>query len=168
MEFNNKILDVGCGKNKTKGAIGIDISLQTQADVICNLKYLTIPFKDNIFSHIICKQIIEHLLDVESFLKELCRIGKNGAKIIIQTPHFSSYMAYGDYAHYHAFSCFFLDNLAQKIGFKIIKKEITFHRAFRKYGINWLANKFPLSYERFWTFIFPAEHLHIELEIIKS
>jgi 2-polyprenyl-3-methyl-5-hydroxy-6-metoxy-1,4-benzoquinol methylase len=163
-----KILDVGCGNNKTKGAIGIDGSLSTQADVICEFKHRMFPFKDNIFDLVVCKQIIEHLSDTESFLKELHRLGKNGARIIIQTPHFSSYMAYGDYTHCHVFSFFFLDNLAQKASFKIIKKEITFHRAFRRYGINWIANKFPLTYERFWAYIFPAEHIYFELEIIKS
>ena len=159
MEFYNKILDVGCGNNKTKGAIGIDVSLQTQADVICNLINLIIPFKDNIFDIIICKQIIEHLPEVEKFLKELYRMGKNCGKVIIETPHFSSYMSYGDYKHCHRFSYFTLDYLTKKIGFKIIKKDITFHRAFRRYGINWLANKFPLSYERFWAFIFPQNTL---------
>ena len=53
------ILDVGCGNNKTQGAIGVDIYPDTQADVICNLNSYTYPFKNDIFDLIICKQIIE-------------------------------------------------------------------------------------------------------------
>ncbi|MFH1678529.1 MAG: methyltransferase domain-containing protein [Candidatus Omnitrophota bacterium] len=127
----------------------------------------TYPFRDNLFDSIICKQIIEHLPDTEAFLKELRRLAKKGGKIIIQTPHFSSYMAYGDYQHCHMFSIFFLDKLADRIGFKITNKTITFHRSYRRYMIHRWANRFPLTYERFWTYIFPAEHLYFELEVIK-
>jgi len=161
------ILDVGCGNNKAQGAIGVDIYLDTQADVICNLRSYAYPFKNDIFDLIICKQIIEHIPDTDMFLKELHRIARNNAKVIIETPHFSSYMAYGDYQHCHAFSVCFLDKLAGRIGFKILKRNITFHRSLRRFKINWLANKFPVSYERFWAFIFPAEHLHFELEVVK-
>lgn len=162
-----RVLDVGCGNNKAKGAIGIDIFHDTQADVICDLKTPNYPFKDNVFDLIVCKQIIEHLPDTEAFLRELHRLTKRSGKIVIQTPHFSSYMSYGDYQHCHMFSVFFLDKLADKVGFKIVKREITFHRSYRRYKINWWANRFPLSYERFWTYIFPAEHLNFELEVIK-
>lgn len=162
-----KILDVGCGNNKTKGAIGIDISENSSADIVCDLRSYSYPFEKDTFDLIICKQVIEHLPDTEAFLRELCRIGKKGAKIIIQTPHFSSHLAYGDYQHCHTFSVFFLDKAADKLAFKIIKREITFHRSFRRCKINWWANKFPLGYERFWTYIFPAEHIHFELEVSK-
>ena len=37
----------------------------------------------------------------------------------------------------------------------------------RCYGLGWFANKYPRSYGRFWAFIFPAEHLHFEQEVIK-
>ena len=163
-----RILDVGCGRNKAKQAIGLDISRDSQADLICNLNAPTYPFKQESFDLVICKQVIEHLPDTGCFLRELCRISRNKARIVIQTPHFSSFMAYGDYQHCHAFSVFFLDKLADKLGFRIIDRKIKFHRSLRRYGINWLANKFPLSYERFWAFIFPAEHLHIELEVLKG
>ena len=37
MLINMKILDFGCGKRKQKGATGIDISKDTDADVIHDL-----------------------------------------------------------------------------------------------------------------------------------
>jgi hypothetical protein len=42
-----KILDVGCGKNKRKGAIGIDIDPNSDADVIHDLNIFPWPFNDN-------------------------------------------------------------------------------------------------------------------------
>jgi len=163
-----RVLDVGCGNNKTHGAIGIDISCNSQCDAICDLNNSLYPFKDSVFDAVICKQVIEHLPDSSAFLKELYRLVKSGGRVIIQTPHFSCYLAHADYQHCHTFSVFFLDKLAERIGFKITKREITFHRNYRRYKINWWANKFPLAYERFWTYIFPAEHMYFELEVIKA
>ena len=73
-----KILDLGCGKRKQKGAIGIDISKDTDADVIYDLNSIPYPFPDNEFDYIYANNIIEHLLDVIEAMEELHRISKNG------------------------------------------------------------------------------------------
>ena len=44
-----KIFDVGCGANKTEGAIGLDHNPRTNADVIHDLGELPYPFPDNEF-----------------------------------------------------------------------------------------------------------------------
>ena len=38
----------------------------------------TFPFSDNEFDYIICAQVLEHVNDVELFLKELQRVGRKG------------------------------------------------------------------------------------------
>jgi SAM-dependent methyltransferase len=162
-----QILDLGCGKNKSAGSVGVDINPDSMADVICDLNKFPYPFEDNHFDSVISKQVFEHLDDVVGTLKQIYRICKNKSKIIIEVPHFSCYFSYGDPTHKRTFSIFSFDKIAPECGFKIIIRKITFHKSFRRYGINYLANKFPLSYERFWTFIFPAEHLHFEFESIK-
>ena len=50
---------------------------------------------------------------------------------------------------------------------KAIKKEITFYKTFRFFGIKALANLDKENYERFWTYIFPAENIKFEIEIKK-
>ena len=71
--------------------------------------------------------------------------------------------------HRRFWSYFSLDTYVKDSGkFRYRIRRITFHRAFRRWGVQWLANRFPLSYERFWAFILPAEHLHIELDAIKD
>ena len=42
-----KVLDVGCGVNKTEGAVGLDSNPRTAADVIHDLGELPYPFADN-------------------------------------------------------------------------------------------------------------------------
>jgi len=38
------ILDVGCGNNKTPGAIGLDVNPRTQADVLADADRHPLPF----------------------------------------------------------------------------------------------------------------------------
>ena len=60
------------------------------------------------------------------------------------------------------YTYFMFNNLLNGIdGLTIVKQEITFHRTFRSVGIKWLADREPDSYERFWTYIFPAENVKL-------
>lgn len=99
-----KILDVGCGTKKKKGAIGIDFNSQTDADVIHNLEEFPYPFKDDEFDLIYCDNVVEHLNDVIRTVEELWRIAKDGAKIEIVVPYFRSKYAAIDPTHKHAFT----------------------------------------------------------------
>ncbi len=85
-----KVLDVGCGWNKTPGAIGIDANPKTHADVIHDLGSIPYPFPDNDFDDIVCRHVAEHVPDVMSFIAELHRITKPGGRITITTPHYSN------------------------------------------------------------------------------
>ena len=64
-----RILDLGCGKNKTLGSVGADISIDSKADIVCNLNYHTLPFKSDTFERVISKQVFEHLNDAKRLKK---------------------------------------------------------------------------------------------------
>jgi SAM-dependent methyltransferase len=162
------ILDIGCGKHKFPGAVGIDIDSCSDADLLHDLNVFPYPFDDNEFDRIICKQALEHLDKPLDVLREMHRISKAGGLVHIEVPHFSCFYAFCSLHHKRFFSYFSLDTFIKKYGlFAMGKKQITFHRAHRRWGLQLLFNRFPLSYERFWVFIFPAEHLHFELRVIK-
>src|SRR3982074_1180852 len=75
-----RMLDVGCGWNKTPGAIGIDSNPKTHADVIHDLGAVPYPFADNEFDEIVCRHVAEHVPDVMAFVTELYRIAKPHAR----------------------------------------------------------------------------------------
>ncbi|MFA5350616.1 MAG: class I SAM-dependent methyltransferase [Candidatus Omnitrophota bacterium] len=162
-----RILDLGCGNNKAPGSIGVDISVESRADVLCNLNIYPLPFKNNSFDGVVSKQVFEHLDDVEKLMHEIHRITKDKAIISVYVPHFSCFFSYGDPSHKRTFSVFAFDKISQRCGFRVLSKKITFHRAIRRYMLDCLFNRFPVSYERFWAFIFPAEHLIFKFETMK-
>lgn len=85
-----KILDVGCGWNKTPGAVGMDSNPKTHADVIHDLGVIPYPFADDEFDEIVCRHVIEHVPDVMALVSELHRITRPGGRITIVTPHYSN------------------------------------------------------------------------------
>lgn len=91
-------LDVGCGKDKVKGAIGIDINKDSAADVICDIE-ISLPFKDDTFDEVYCRQIVEHISDLIALMEEIWRVGKNGAKVRIEAPYYTSIGAFSNPQH---------------------------------------------------------------------
>ena len=94
-----RILDIGCGQAKTPGAIGLDINLSSQADVIADVNRRPWPFADECFELIICRHIVEHVDDLVGFMEEVHRIALPGALVEIITPHFSNRYSYVDPTH---------------------------------------------------------------------
>ena len=70
------VLDVGCGQNKWPGAIGLDISPDTAADVVADLNEFPYPLEDGRFDQILCQDVIEHVREPLRFLSELHRVAK--------------------------------------------------------------------------------------------
>lgn len=188
-----KILDIGCGERKKKipdaDVIGIDRVALPGVDVVHNLDIAPYPFADSAFDEIICDDALEHLDDVVRVMEELWRIGKPGAMVKISAPHFSSDNYYTDPTHRHPFSSrsfnFFDPQFAgkfhqfySKAHFRVRKRTIGFGEVLpsgrkhppnihRLLGIQWLMNKFPRIYEKYFAFIVPATELYFELEVLK-
>src|SRR5258708_39625336 len=85
-----KILDVGCGWNKTPGAIGIDSNPKSHADVIHDLGAIPYPFPDNEFDRSVCRHVAEHGPDAMAFATELYRIADPHGRIISGRPPYST------------------------------------------------------------------------------
>ncbi len=159
-----KILDVGCSINKIENSVGIDIDPASHADILHDLNIYPYPIESNSFDKVYAKHIIEHVDDPRAFLKEIHRILRPGGTAFFETPHFSCRVAYSEPQHKLFFSYYMFVELLKGLDFKVIEEKITFYKWFRFFGIAFLANRFPDTYERFWTYLFPAENVTLLIE----
>lgn len=173
-EFKGKrVLDVGCGRNKTPGAIGMDRRFQKDSgDIEHDLTQFPWPIEDNAFDLIICQHVIEHLPDTVKTMEEMNRVVKPGGKIFVETPHYTWFEAYRHYEHCHqfsfgAFDYFLKGNRHYKTNLVIADKYIFFDDVTNALGVGFLANFFPRVYEKRFAFIFPATSFHVTFQVDK-
>ena len=156
-----KRLDIGCGNNKIPGSTYVDFDPKANPDILHDLNKFPYPIPDNTFDEVYAKHIIEHLNDPIGFMRELTRVLKPGGTVFVETPHFSSRVAYSEPQHTLFFSYFMFNNIINGLDLEVVEQKITFYKSFRAAGIAALANKYPDGYERFWTYMFPAENVSL-------
>jgi len=170
-----KILDIGCGENKTEGATGLDRRALPGVDVVHDIDVFPWPLPDGSFDRIICRHVIEHLGDISAVMGEIHRVGKPGAEVFIRVPHFSSLNAYRDPTHRHYLSLGSFDVFCENgrycetgTRFKLVKRGLTFGSSMLDIPGRILHRLSPRRYERRFAWIFPARHVEIILSVIKS
>jgi SAM-dependent methyltransferase len=99
-----RVLELGCGFNKTPGAFGVDVIPGSQADLIHDLNLFPYPFDDNTWDRIICLDVLEHVEDVVRTVEEIWRLAKPGALVEISGPFMSSVHYHTDPTHRRAFT----------------------------------------------------------------
>ena len=76
------ILDIGCGYNANKFAKVIcdiqDLSNHYQDKKFIRLTEKKLPFKDKEFDFVVASHVMEHVEDIDFFIKELERVSKKG------------------------------------------------------------------------------------------
>ncbi len=180
-----KILDVGCGANKTEGAIGLDNNPRTKADVIHDLGELPYPFADNEFDLVVSNHVVEHVPDVMAFITELYRVTRNGGRIKLLTPHYTNPDWANDPTHRnHINSYTFNTFLAGQqvfdfytdIQLKTISCHVSLLNLWRLLGIQFIVNLDQKSpslrflrkfWEHYLSNIFRGKELRFEFEVIK-
>ena len=145
---------------------GVDIDPECGADVIHDLDKLPWPFDDGEFDQVICQDVLEHLDDLPSVMREISRISKDGSAVKIRTPHYSSHYAYTDPTHRHYFGYYTFDHFSDS-GFRVIEKKLLFPRIWRISGLSALFNRFPKRWEQLFAFAIRAENMYIRLEVVK-
>lgn len=105
MQENEKIiLNIGCGKTRIPGSIGVDrVSIEDFVDVVHDLDVLPYPFPDNYADEIHLYHVLEHLHSPIQKVEELHRILKPGGVLHLRVPHFSSLGAFTDITHVRPF-----------------------------------------------------------------
>lgn len=168
-----KILDVGCGRAKHAGSVGIDWVAGPGVDIVYDLNKIPWPIEDNTFDEIICQDTIQLLDNVVKTMEEMHRIGKAQAIIKIRTPHFSHPNSFRDPMHKWHFTIdtfdYFTEDFKYPIysdkTYRMLKKEFIFNR---KWGIGAiLAGISARRYERYYCHRFPPYNMYFEMQVIK-
>ncbi|MBU1103120.1 MAG: class I SAM-dependent methyltransferase [Nanoarchaeota archaeon] len=132
----NKKLNLGCGLDYKKGWVNVDV-IDVKADMKFDLNNFPYPFKKDTFDEILLRMILEHLEEPIEVLKEVIRISKNNAKLIIIVPHANSYANLTDIQHKTNFTEDSFDiYLLNEYGLNSLflgKKEFIFHHQWKKY-----------------------------------
>lgn len=178
-----KILDMGCGRKKIPGAIGLDINPEADADILHDLNIFPYPFEDNEFDQVHCDSILEHLDDFFQVMEEIHRITTCGGIVQGKVPYYTSFDAYTDPTHKHFFTSRSFDyfredhvyNYYTRARFVVEDIHLTFLKLrqlggispHKLLGIEFFANRCLKVYEAFFAYIFPAHILSFTLKVIK-
>ncbi|MDP8254653.1 MAG: methyltransferase domain-containing protein [Candidatus Alcyoniella australis] len=191
-------LDLGCGRNKLPGALGVDLDPTCEPDLVLDLDQQPWPLADSSFTQVRARHVIEHVRNAAGFLSEVWRVSRPDAQIEIVTPHFSNPMAFCDPTHRRALSARFIEfyvdpqahsafrnaaraaahlafesefdlpQLPGSVRFRVLRRHLTFPRIWRFCGVAWLANRWLSFYEFYLSGIFRARDIELDLEVLKD
>jgi SAM-dependent methyltransferase len=168
------ILDVGCGAVKVPGAVGLDISADTAADIVHDLDEFPYPIADGSFDQILLQDVLEHVSEPIRLFEELHRVARQGARIQLRTPHFTSVLAYGDPTHRHYFSTLAIRSLAEprfahytEVRFRVVHITLDMWLPYRALGLAAVFNRRQETYEKYLAFLFTSMNIRAEFEVVK-
>lgn len=144
-EEGDKVLDIGCGLGyftsllAERGEVcGIDLDRKSLefAHKQCSASFLlsnalSLPFKNSTFGCILASEVIEHIPNEKIFLKELKRVAKKGATIVLTTPSLEGLLHTSNICHesgteYHykeGYSKKELTEILETVGFEVVRIE---------------------------------------------
>ena len=176
-----RILDVGCGRDKYPGSIGIDMNPATAADAICHLDRGRLPFAANSFDQIRAVHLVEHVDDMIRLMEEFHRVAKPGATIFVVTPHFTDIASYTDPTHRRHLSTesfgYFMPGGSREAGMWYTEARLRPQRVkvrllqmWRWLGLEFLVNHsrgFRLFWERYLSFVIRGKVMEFTFEVVK-
>ncbi|NCG09578.1 MAG: methyltransferase domain-containing protein [Alphaproteobacteria bacterium] len=105
-----KLLDVGCGLGNVLRqcqefeCYGLDISLgylreaaKVTSAELCMSKVEDIPYYSDTFDVVVCTDVLEHVIDLHTALKQIFRVLKPGGTAIFRTPYRENLNLYTKY-----------------------------------------------------------------------
>ena len=144
LEKKGLVADLGCGSSKIiqdlPEVIAVDMSIEKMRYIRKSNKYLVnadvaaLPFKNGVFSCVICSEVVEHIKQ-NSIFEEISRILQDGGILILGTPDygrlrwriiefFYGLLQPGGYKDKHItkYDNLTLNNILTSQGFKILIK----------------------------------------------
>lgn len=172
MAEQSKVLDLGCGKKKRPGAVGVDYSDRHNADIVHDLNVFPYPLEDGEFDEIYLDNVLEHLNDPMRVMEEVHRVCKPEGQVKVIVPYFRSVWAFIDPTHQHfftveSFAYFDPDHvICQRYDYvktrfkveRVVFNETLPNRWFKRLIVNF-ANLWPLRYEYYLSHLIPLDDI---------
>lgn len=92
------ILNLGCGDRPIEGAVNLDVYKREGVDIEHDLEK-PLPFGDNEFDQVVALHILEHIKNLPQLMGEIHRVARQGARVLIEIPHFTNPTFYDDVTH---------------------------------------------------------------------
>lgn len=173
-----RTLDIGCGRNKRPGSIGLDVLPRTDADVRGDINSGRLPFADNSFDRVWLIHVIEHVDDVVRTIEEIHRVSKPGARLHIETPHYTDFSSFCDPTHRWHLNSFSFRYFTEEGGYSYYStsrlREVRVHvkllNLWKYLGWQWLVNtsrQFRKNWEYYFCYLVRGKALVFEFEVLK-
>lgn len=176
-------LHIGCGFDKKKGFVNIDIIPEVNPDYVIDLNKDKLPFKDNTVDYIYSRHVFEHIKNFEVALTECHRVLKPTGKMDMILPYATALG--GDYEYHYIRPRFWVFKdfegkgvQDQNRGMSIstlpkytIKRYLTFpwYTKFMQHITNFKPKLMYMYETSGLRYIFPGHELHLEFKkIIKG
>lgn len=180
-----RILDLGCGRAKRAGAIGVDRVALPGVDVVHDLDQVPYPFRNGAFDEIYATHIIEHVASILAVMEEIHRISRPGARVTIITPHYTDAISWQDPTHrwhLNSYSMSYFDpdyhtNHYTPARFRVLRREVELARIWKYLGLQALVNldhRVPAArfvrklWEQYLCFMFRGKQMTFVLEAVKG
>ncbi len=177
-----KAFNLGGGGQRYKGVTNIDILKGETTDIVQDLNVFPWPIPGNTADMIFSFHSLEHLDNLLAVMKEIHRISKNGAHIVVEVPYFRHSGAFQDPTHKHFFTSktmdYFCSDMANgrlggvysserfdNVGFWYgwpAQSRNFFVRLFKEF-----IRRHPKFYDEFLSKLVPVKIVVFELEVVK-
>ncbi len=173
-----RVLDVGCGRNKRPGAIGVDYNADTAADALADINGGRLPFRDSVFDRVELIHVIEHVENVVQTIEELHRVLKPGGVLRMETPHYTDFSSFCDPTHRWHLNSFSFRYFTEEGGFSYYSRSrmrqkslhVKLLNLWKLLGFEFLVNR-SRPFRKFWEFylcyIIRGKAMVFEFEVVK-
>lgn len=93
-------IEIGCGpRPRFTEYTSIDMLEYPNVDIVGDAMDVLSKLKDNSVDVIFASHFLEHISDLDGFLKQVVRVCIDGAQVRFEVPHFSNAFFYSDVTH---------------------------------------------------------------------